>query len=315
MLDPAVAALQGDRIALAIPGEINDGFLSQIAAFRLALRRLPPPYGEARILAFLGAKSATEQVPERWCTALQDVDIRIVTRDPTEGYVPQARARFGIDEPGLDYVFLCDADTLPLGPFDKALSKLLRGAPVVGVVAHGPPPHFRHSDWNALANELTGTPLTFPHRYTIWRPKNPGMAEAIRAPFYLNHGIVGFRADALRIFHEPYLALRAAVEARVDPPAFAGQMALTLTLHHLGLKGAALPMRFNFPNDDRALALYPKEARDVRLLHVLREARFQRATLFADPGAFATFMSARPEGADALVYDALMRLTCGEYPF
>jgi len=313
--DPAFRTLAEARLAFALAGEVNDGFLSQIAAFRLALQALPKPFKNARILAFLGAEPGQDTVPAPWRRRLGDVDIRIIVHDGQEGYVPQARARFALDEPGIDYVFLCDADTLPVGPLDAALQALIDGAPVTGVIAHGPPPHFRNSHWNVLANELTGTPLTFPHRYTIWEAPNPELDAASRAPFYLNHGLIGFQAAALCAFYPAFLTLRKAVAERVEHPNFAGQMGLTLAVHQLGWQGAALPMRYNFPSDDRALARHPDEATDLRLLHFLREGRFTRATLFADASAFEAFMATRPDGADALFYDALMRLTGGDYPF
>jgi len=315
---PDLSAVEGRRIALSIPGEMTDGFLSQIALFQRALRRLPAPYRDARILAYLGCNPGTglpERFPGRWREVLRDVELRPVPHDGTEGYVPQARARFAEDDPNLDYIFLCDADTLPLGAFDAPLAALVAGAPVTGVIAHGPPPHFGNNDWNALANELTGKPLTFPYRYTIWQAPTPALDRAIRAPFYLNHGIVGFRAEALRAFHPVFVRLRAAVARRVAHPAFAGQMALTLAVHVLGWDPVALPLRYNFPNDDRALARHPSEAADLRHLHFLREERFRRETLLADPQAFSAFMAQPPKGADRLLYDGLWALTGGEYPF
>ena len=310
-----ISALDGQRIAFSIPGEVTDGFLSQIAMFNLALRQRPAPLNTARIIAYLGCEAET-RIPDRWQPHLKDVEIRFVQRTPGQhDYVVQAARRFTEDDPTLDYVILCDADTLVMGNLDKVLSQLAFGFPIAGVIAHYPPPGITGQHWQDLSHRLTGRPLAMPYRYTLHNPAAGSEAPAPQAPFYLNHGFLAFRADALRAFTAPYLKMRKSVEETLETPFFAGQMALALTANALHWTGAALPMRFNFPNDDNATALHAYEAHDIRVLHYLRERSYKRSELFSDPTVFAHFLKQRPEDSNHVVFDAIMQLTQGAYPF
>ena len=101
----------------------------------------------------------------------------------------------------------------------------------------------------------------------------------------------------------------------MERPFFAGQIALAMTVHALGWRAAPLPMRYNFPNDDRALALHLHEAQDVRVLHYLRERNYRRTELFASRAGFESYIAKPPDMADQVLHRALMWLTGGEYPF
>lgn len=306
---PTPVPLEARRICFSIPGEMTDGFLSQIAMFRLALRALPAPIGGARIIAYLGCPPGST-VPLRWQPYLHDVEFRLFHEPAPDNQLIQATQRFCQDDPALDYVILCDADTLILGDITQALVQLAHGFAAAGVIAHAPP--CSEKDWIALSTAITGTPIALPYHYTIWTTSS---GPTHRAPFYVNHGFLAFRADALRDFAAPYLEMRKTVASRVERPFFTGQIALALTLHALGWQGAALPMRYNFPNDPRAFDLHNREAQDIRVLHYLREHHFQRASLFADATAFHAFADTLPAPADQPLHDAILRLTGGQYPF
>jgi len=307
--NPTVS-LDPKRICFSIPGEVTDGFLSQIAMFALALRALPAPIGQARIIAYLGCTPGV-CIPPRWQPYLQDIEIRLIHRPESEKQgIIQAPLRFCQDDPTLDYVILCDADTLILGDISEVLSLLGHGFPAAGVIAHGAP--FGIEEWNRLSTQLTGSSIALPYMYTLWDLKT---AHKERAPFYVNHGFLAFRADALRDFSAPYLKMRKVVADSIERSFFTGQVALSLTLNALGWRGAALPMRYNFPNDPRALNLHAHESQHIRVLHYLREHHFQRAHLFADADSFHAFLDTAPEAPDQPLHDAITRLTGACYPF
>ncbi len=308
--EPLSVPLDENGICFSIPGEVTEGFLSQIAMFNLALRALPAPLGAARIVVSLGCAPGTS-VPARWQPYLRDVEIRLVHRPDSEKQnLIQAPIRFCEDDPTLDYVILCDADTLILGDISEVLHLLGRGFPVAGMIAHFPP--FDADEWGDLSTRLTGSPIEQPYLYTLMDAKT---AYTQRAPFYINHGFLAFRADALRTFATPYVQMRKVVAETIERPFFSGQVALSLTLNALGWRGAPLPMRYNFPNDQRAFDLHAHEALDIRVLHYLRERHFQRASLFADAESFHAFIDTPPEAPDAPLHAAIMRLTEGRYPF
>lgn len=313
---PVPQPVQGVRLCFSIPGEVTDGFLSQIAMFALVLRALPAPWSQARIIAYLGCEPGVT-IPPRWQPHLADVECRLFHRPASEAHlIEQARRRFTDVPEACDYVFLCDADTLILGGLDEAVHALAQGAPVAGVIAHFPPPQFSDAEWDAQALALTGRVLARPYVYTLQEPPARYGQPVLRAPFYLNHGFVGFRADALRIFGPQFHQARSAAMGYLKLPIFGGQLALTLTMAHLGWTGAVLPMRYNFPNDPRAVALHRYEAQDIRVLHYLRENYYRRSTLFADPAQFAAYLALEDLPLEEQILQAsLMRFTGGEYPF
>lgn len=303
----------GDRICFSIPGEVTDGFLSQIAMFDLALRALPTPFCDARVIAYLGCEDGVV-IPARWQPHLRNVEIRLIRRAASEAHlIAQAPRRFTEVDDTLDYVILCDADTMLLGGIGDVLLPLAQGAPVAGVIAHLPPPGFTNDTWRGISTELSNRPIELKYPYTL-QPPDTG-ANAPRAPFYLNHGFVAFRADALRDFCPTYLDMRKSLASRMKLPIFAGQVGLSITLHALGWQGVALPMRYNFPNDDRAFDLHRSEIQDVRVLHYLRENNYLRSEIFAKEEAFRRFVDIEPASFDRILFDALARLTGGDYPF
>lgn len=303
--------IPGHRIAFLIPGEVTDGFLSQIAMFNISLRYQPAPLCNARLIAYLGCEDGVE-IPERWQHHMKDVEFRLIRRPESESTkMVQGPLRFMIDDTDLDYVFLCDADTLLTGDLNEVLAQLVFGFPVAGAIAHLPPKGMENPEaWQALSQSITGKPIKLRHRYAILNPK-----ISLRAPFYLNYGFVAFRTDALREFQKIYLDINQKAADALAEPRFSGQVGFSLAMNALDWQGSVLPMRFNFPNDMRAYALHPYEGSDIRLIHYLRERSFKRATLFSKQGAFDAFLRSSPQQADQHFHQALMIYTNGEYPF
>lgn len=300
----------GKRIGFSIPGEVTDGFLSQIAMFDFALRKLPKPWSDARLLAYLGCEDDTE-VPQRWLPYLENVEIHLVRRPRSEEkQYAQASMRFFETDPNLDFVFLCDADTLPIGTLDGALSKLTLGFPVVGALAHAPPEGFTPKIWETLSQKVCGKSIALPYEYQLL-----SAAQNSAAPFYLNHGCIGFRMDALREFQGVYTKMRADAKACLVHKEFAGQVGLTLATNLLDWEGCVLPNRFNFPNDHIAFALHYHEGSCARLIHYLRETQFLRSELFASQTAFDAFVAIEPNQQNRAFHAAVLNLTHGVYPF
>lgn len=312
--------IDGRRICFLINGEPTDGYLSQIAFFNFALRQAPPPYCDARVIASLGTEGAP-LVPERWRSHLHDVEVRFVPSEEVrqEGPFAQGNARVTFREPDIDYVIMCDTDTMVLDHLDEVMALLYNGVPVAGVIAHLPPPHFNdwnHDDtWRDVSTKLTGAPIPLRYFYTLAEPSQPSSPKRLRAPFYVNYGFAPFRADALQEFSAPYLKIRPKVDLWYGQKLFSGQIALALTVHALGWQPVALSMKFNYPNDDRALQLHAYEAQDIRVLHYLREHRYLRKKIFSQETDFLEFMQQQPKDADHLLHAAITRLTGGSYPF
>ena len=311
--------VDGRRICLSIPGEPTDAFLSQIAMFRMAVRVQPQPLRSARIVAYLGTEETHPVVSARWLPHLDDVEIRFV--DPGDvrrlGYAAQGGARFRPVDESVDYVVLCDADTLLIGDLGEVFRHLERGAPVAGVIAHFPPATFTqpHQDWVRISEAITGRRIPLEYTYSLLSPQHGAWAPGVRAPFYVNHGFLPFRADALAELAVVNARMRERIAEVEGATFFQGQIALSLSIHELGWSPVELQMRYNFPNDPLAVHLHLQDAHTVRVLHYLRERNFKRGEVFASQAAFDTFVASAPDGPDGLLHSALLRLTGGVYPF
>ncbi|BDW96370.1 hypothetical protein MACH10_20550 [Thalassospira tepidiphila] len=314
------------KIDFIIPGEPNDGFLSQIAFFQKALETTFTRPSQARLVCYLGSGEGVDVVPSRWAQHLKNVDVRFV--DPVavqkEGYLVQARARF---EHALHtdahICILCDADTLPVGALDAVLRALAEGAPVAGVIAHLPPPNLftpEIPDFESLGKVVNGKPLDTPFKYTLLGyPRESNKQIQLRspmAPFYLNHGFVAFRQDALRDFSPAFMKMRARMMSDFGMGGFAGQVAVPLTLQQLGWGGVALPMRYNYPNDVRAVRFQKGEERAIMFLHYLRERHFKRNAILANKADYLAFMQKPLNDIDQITQAAFRAVAGGEhYPF
>jgi hypothetical protein len=73
-------------------------------------------------------------------------------------------------------------------------------------------------------------------------------------------------------------------------------------------------MRYNWPNDSTADALYPEEIPQIRILHYLRRVLFERDRIFCERESFARFMQARfSEAGNQLLQERVRKLTEGVF--
>jgi hypothetical protein len=304
-------------ICFVLAGELNDCFLSQIAMFNLAVNKSNSLPTNIQIKAYLGTDDNCT-IPVRWRKHLEGVEIVYIQKQfYPDIYIPQAMFRFVGDYTGVDYVILCDADTLILGSIDHVIQQLYYGYPVSGVIAHYPPSCFEDSnkDWQSISKKLTNKSITLPYNYTLMNSNELAIKNHPKSPFYLNHGFLAFQSDALKEFSTQYVKMRKLVCEIINPPFFAGQIALTLTVNDLGWQGDTLSMKYNFPNDEKALKLHAYESQDIRVLHYLRENNINRCSLFSEQIAFNSFISKIPPYSDEILHIAIMKLTKGIYPF
>jgi len=305
------------RICFSIAGESNNHFVSQIAMFNLALRQLPEPYSQAHIKAFLGVEDE-HNYDQKWGDHLTNVEIiSIKKRNYSSVYIPQALQRFCANYSDYDYVIMCDADTLILGDLDEVLSSLSKQEPIAGVLAHLPPSNFSNpnNNWREISHKLCKKSINLRYKYTLIDYEEGQNTKSLRAPYYLNNGFIAFHAQSFSDFSAVYPNMRELVCELINPPFFAGQIALALTINHLNWEGICLPMRYNFPNDSRAIKQHGSEANDVIVLHYLRENNYSRSTLFSQENTFYQFLELNHTVPDRLVFDAIMKLTKGHYPF
>lgn len=304
------------KLEFLLCGSPTDAFFSQMAFFRLCLKRLVGACRNARMVCVFGDHEEAV-VPARWRPWFEDIEVHWAHRpgEANPSHVLQHNMRFELLDPQADVSFICDADVAMVRAPDALAKRLLQDPALAGVIAHVhfPDPSRETRDieaeWSELAEATIGRPLERPYRYTLLSPDVPH-----RIPFYINLGVLAGPPSLLRRFHERDLQIRPIVAQRLGHW-WAPQVSLALTCADLALPTLALPMRYNFPNDATADGLYPKELEEVVLMHYLREQHFKRGQIFAGSAAFQQFLALKLEGSNHVFQQFVHSATGGAFPF
>jgi hypothetical protein len=324
------------KVAFLIAASPIDAFYSQIAALAARLRSLAWSNWQPSVHVFVGADRRRDRVVE-WLPYLEDVDIWWTSkaRFTREGDWAQSDDAIRFAPRDADVLVALDADTFPVTGFETMLNRVHDTGAVAGVIAHYPTVLDFEFDttsntssvrtgtgarreslrdaWARLAQGLTDVPLDFAHTHTLIGPDRP--SEHRLTPFYLNFGVVVFPREAFDAVAPRYLRMRQLVRERMDNADFSGQVALTLAIADARVRTWALPMRYNFPNDPVAEAMYPGELDNVAIVHYLRTTEFDRHRLFTTPDAYAAFLELPLSGVNRTFREAVVGTFGTRYPF
>lgn len=311
------------KVAFLVAASPNDAFYSQIAALWSQLRQIPWLRWEPIVHVFLAGDREADPI-DGWRPHLDGVELHwtddaLYGRD---GDWAQSDEVFRTPVPGADIIIALDADTFPMRPLDTLLDRVWHTGAVAGVVAHFPPVRAARSEgqpnatsnreaWQAIARGLVSRPLDFAFTHTLLPHDDPDRAT----PFYLNFGVVAFRREVFERIAPRYLELRPRVAARLPTDDFSGQVALTLAVTDTGARTWALPLRYNFPNDALAEAMYPVERDNAAIVHYLRTSLYDRHLIFASAGEYARFTALPLHGIDRTFRDAVVNALGPDYPF
>ena len=307
------------KVAFVIPASPTRAFFAQIAAISLALGRLAWRDWEPSLVMCLGGEPDAEALRD-FLPYLRDVATVFVPpalAEATPWYFAQYDALHRWAPRDADVVVRMDADTLPVGDFEDLLDHVARTGCIAGVIAHGKFPGWpgvtSREAWQRIAAGLIDAPLDFAHAYSL---AGAELVDDDRVtPFYVNFGAVFFPRAGFDRVSERYLALRPQVMERLPEPYFAGQVALALVVAEIGAATCALPMRYNFPNDELAAERFPEELQEVRIFHYLRTDAVDRQRIFADAEGYRAFLEAPLTGVDGAFRDHVRRVIGDEYPF
>ncbi|MCV0396070.1 MAG: hypothetical protein K5872_18025 [Rhizobiaceae bacterium] len=309
-----------NTVYFMIPASPNDGFLSQIAAFRRSVDSALWRRWRPRVTAFF-AEEFDPAVLARWYPHLQDMDL--VFRDrrlfTEHRYFAQGDSRMSMVPADADALVLVDADTFVAGDLEDMLDEVYAKDALAGVQAHYP---FPRKDRSASADPwaevegLVSEPLRRDHRYLFPpRPSDPDDPEAWKCPFYINFGVLAGSALAIRRIFPLYRRYRQLVSERLDGSFFAAQIGFALAVAESGARTISLPIAYNYPNDPVADATYPDQMRDIRILHYLRKTTFDRQKVFANAETYRGFMEMELSGSNALFRDMVAERLGRDYPF
>ena len=258
---------------------------------------------------------------EEWQPYLRDVTIIFAPKSHSESipfYYAQIDGLFRWAPLDADVLVRMDADTLPVGDLEDLLDHVVDTASIAGVMAHfGFPVRSGTSasreDWQRAADGLISAPLDFRYSYSLTEANVP--EENRTAPFYLNDGAAFFPKSLFREFAQRYLDLRPKLMDRLAYPYFSGQIALALAVAEMRARTCALPIRYNFVNDERATKKFPEELEHVKIFHYMRTDQFDRQRIFTDAGNYQNFLSAPLTGANKVFQQSVRRLIGPEFPF
>jgi hypothetical protein len=243
--------------------------------FRKALDYLG--YRDARVVAVFGNQNGSQAVPGEWRQHLDCVEIHWVDSDG--GYAAQGMARYRHISPAADVAFLCDADTLVVGPLDDLIETVVNRRLLAGVPCLSPPPH----------------PVKWP----------------MPDPFYVNHGFVAGTPAILARLYKASLT----VSLEYQDPFWVPQISIPFAVHAAGIPAITLPLRYNFPNDGGADKRYPDELRQAKVIHYMNCGEYDRGRIFREPEAFYDFMGRRFLGSSRVFQTRVRQITDGIYPF
>ena len=302
-------------------GNHTDAFLSQIAVRRLMLDSLGGDYASARLVLCVGG-SERAPLPMRWQQHFERIEV--VWAEGNEyrlhGDLAQSNLVYQLIDDLADISFVCDADTLLLRPLPSDfINTMTRHPALTGCIAHYPPPmiDFRSRPpqvissarelWEILGQKTLGRRIDLPFHYTL-------QEEPEACPFYINLGFFAGTPSLFREYYPMYSALIPRVKEVLHND-FYEQIALTLAIESLTLPTRTLPIRFNFPNDPKADALYPDDAAGILNIHYLRTNAFDRHQIFSTEQGFDKFMSLPMAGSNAIFQERIREITGGVYPF
>jgi hypothetical protein len=307
------------KVAFLIPASPSRAFFSQIAAFDMALRQLSWERWQPSVMACMGGEADWDAFDE-WAPYLRDVAMMFAPHSDAEtnkSYYAQIDGLFRWAPRDADVLVRMDADTLPVGNFEDVLDHVSETGSIAGVIAHiafpTQPGASSYESWLAVREGLINAPLDFKHAYSFAGPDAPD--ESRRTPFYLNDGAVFIPKLRFSDFADRFLYLRPRVMDRLADPYYSGQVALALAVAELQMPTCALPMRYNFPNDELAVKRFPEELENVAIFHYLRTHDFDRQRIFADQDSYDAFLTAPLTGANKSFQAHVRRIFGADFPF
>ena len=275
------------RLEFRIPISPTPGFFSQIRLFDFALRRLGPPYRDARLCVCVGDDCDLE--------AVRAANAWSVGRVNWEAVPHAVFAEFGIhgtadwrlarEIGAADLVILSDADTVLLRDIDPLLACVPLDRPAVrGHMAYLPPfssggdlpASDSHDYWPALF-ERFGVPwprLLFDYSMDEDR-------RLPQVPAYFNLGFTVFSPAALAVFAPRIFDFQRTFKASVDSY-MRCQIAISLIAYQQGVDIDVLPASYNASNYMEHQRRNYLSTNDIRVLHYLSTREIERSLIFQD---------------------------------
>jgi len=290
------------KMQIHVPISPTPSFFTMVHMLAESIRSFAGEFSDARIVVSIGEDVEPFDI-EHVRPELEPYGIewRWTDRDQFRRYSYFATGLDRWAEPfDCDYVVMADADILIVGALDDLTGFLPTRRSVAGVIATKPPFTARgvgddETRWPELyrAAGLTPPPFEFPIPGHGTHYPVSGIANA---PAYYNFGFVAGTNEAMNAiresFHEDYLVADEFMQSVVAAQAGLG---LSITRHQLDAAG--LPLRYNFWSQDKYLANFADDARDIRVLHYLN-GPFKKHGDTETVGHVEDWVAARTDASD-----------------
>jgi len=259
-------------------------------------------YPDAIVRAYVGDTEGTtiEVIHAAWNTLIRaDVLTYVTPRDECDEwkwtrspFLAAMNDRFRRPKVEADHVLIMDADVICTGRFDEALESC-----VAGVMTHVPPmPRIGMLQlWRMFAGDD-------PQDEYLHSGAGIMCDADARSPWYANSGIVFLPRKRFEDMIDPYHGAIGWLRSTLTDTYWFDQLALGLAAAYAKAPVQALPLRYNFPNQDAFDQAYPVDLADCRFLHYLRTDTVDRDADFESVAAIQRFI-ARPGlvGSNALL--------------
>jgi hypothetical protein len=254
---------------------------------------------------------------DRWSAHVREVEFKYVSeaRWTALGNWAQVDSTLWTAPRDADVLVSLDADTFPVSSLESILDQVLAANSIAGVMAHYPPPPIKDwQEWHRIADRLHVPCLKLEQFYSL---ADPGVAdEHRRAPSYFNGGVIFYAASCFEGFLRAYMRLRPKLShVLADGSDFSGQIAIPFALAEARIHPIVLPMRYNYPNDDDAIAANPGELEQAVIFHYLRTQAFDRRRIFASAAGYESFLSMPLDGSNLVFREAVRNVAGTSYPF
>ena len=192
-------------------------------------------------------------------------------------YIATATNRFRPPFKG-DHILSLDADVICIRRFDELFS--MRG--ISGMMTHVAP--MPNHGWRQLfAGFGLGEPREWHQHSAHGIMQNRDDCRV--SPPYFNSGMVFGPREHMENLWAPYQDALDYLPSVMADTYWFDQIGLALAMAKADVQTNALPMRYNFANQQSFEQAFPAELADIRFLHFMREDVLHRQRDFADEGA------------------------------
>ena len=299
-----------------IPMSSRRSFYAQLAVMQRAFDALEWQRWTPRLYACVGGVIDRVQ-EELWAPYLRDVTIIHCADSDTaeQGIWAQGDAQLRFAPADADVIMCMDADALPLAAFEDVLDKVVEDGSVAGVIAHDNVPPRRlptKGSWDDIAADIgyAAPPLDFKFCFP-----NRTEPEWMEAPFYVNFGAVFMAKKAFDALYPKLRKIRPKLTATLEKPHYSQQVAFSFAAHAAKVPVTALPVRYNVPNDPKAIELAREEVDNAIIFHYLRTTEFDRAKLFEWPTHYQEFAQKDLSPINEVFRRHIIELLGTRYPF